>query len=88
MCVDRPRRSTCAIVLSTRSPSWTWLAGNLTYHISYHPYRSSYYHIYGVYYVGVVGRIISGKLFNQSWVELDEEIRSLAIKSGYATLTE
>eukprot|EP01036_Dinobryon_divergens_P027125 gene27125-35847_t len=33
-------------------------------------------------------RIISGKLFNQSWVELDDEIRSLAIKSGYSTLTE
>mmetsp|Transcript_4835 Transcript_4835/g.7194 ORF Transcript_4835/g.7194 Transcript_4835/m.7194 type:complete len:268 (+) Transcript_4835:1-804(+) len=33
-------------------------------------------------------RIISGKLFNHSWVQLDEEIRALAAKSGYSTLSE
>jgi hypothetical protein len=31
-------------------------------------------------------RIISGKLFNQSWVELDEEIQQVVNSSGIEAL--
>jgi hypothetical protein len=27
-------------------------------------------------------RVVSGELFNQSWVQLDEEIRSLQVRNG------
>ena len=27
-------------------------------------------------------RVISGKLFNESWVELDEEIKALVVRRG------
>jgi hypothetical protein len=27
-------------------------------------------------------RVVSGELFNQSWVQLDEEIRALQVRNG------
>jgi hypothetical protein len=32
--------------------------------------------------------VISGELFNQSWVQLDEEIRQLQVRAGLAAPTQ
>jgi hypothetical protein len=32
--------------------------------------------------------VVSGALFNQSWVQLDEEIRTLQVRTGLASLAQ
>jgi hypothetical protein len=32
--------------------------------------------------------VVSGELFNQSWVQLDEEIRALQVRTGLASHTQ
>lgn len=40
-----------------------------------------------IYHILYIVSIDSGKLFNQSWIELDEEINNLQIKKGVTALS-
>ena len=56
----------------------------LTIYVYVYKYYISLFYTLSIYYVYIC-RVISGRLFNESWVELDDEIRSLQVKHGLLT---